>query len=165
MRKIYVFGLLAMMMAGMSSCTQTKVVDSTNWKIVDCNIGYSQWRYTGDEAGSEQHANNYYYAAYNVPDLSKFIFTDGNVQVYMVYTNSYGEEVQRQLPYVNHCETFIKEGSTIKTLYYTETYDFIYGNGWVEFDYRVSDFAYEDSYGTDPDCHPKAMKFRVVMTW
>jgi len=160
MKKGSLLSMLTILMAVMSSCTKTEVVNTTNWQIVDCNIGYSQWRYTGDDGGA-QYDNHYYYAGYNIAQLSNFIFTDGNVQVYLVEKNSNGEEMQRPLPFSRHHETW--KGDT--TLTYTETYDYFYGVGWIEFNYTASDFAYEYSHGTEPACHPDSKQFRVVMTW
>ena len=64
MKKSVLIGVLAIIIAGLSSCEQTKEVvqESQNWKIVDCYIGYSQWRYTGDDTGLK-YDNNYYYVS------------------------------------------------------------------------------------------------------
>jgi len=160
MKKQVFFAFILLAMGCMMSSCKQEVVNNTNWQIVDCNIGYSQWRYTGDEGGA-QYANHYYYAGYNISQLSSFIFTDGNVQAYLIEKNSAGENTQRPLPFSRHHETWVGDQKYV----YTETYDYFYGIGWIEFNYTASDFAYEDSHGTAPDCHPDGKQFRVVLTW
>jgi len=158
---------LVILLTGMSSCTKTEVVNNNNWQIVDCSISYSQWRYLGDDT-RVQYNNNYYYAGYNLSQLTQDIFKDGNVQVYMVEkSKATGEEMQRPLPFTKHFETW--NGDT--TLFHTETYDYFYGVGWIEFNYTASDFAYEDSRGTeyrpgiDEYGNPIDTQFRIVFTW
>lgn len=160
MKKSYLLGVLVLLMAGLSSCEKTTIVESPNWKIVDCNVGRSQWSYTGDESGSLQFANNYFYAGFDLSQLNKTIFNDGNVQVYLVEKNSRGEEMQRPLPFSRHIEEWGEEGNQLT---YTETYDYFYGIGWIEINYTASDFAYEESWGIQ--FRPDSKQFRVVMTW
>jgi len=159
MKKVFYVGW-AFLMAMMCSCTKTEVVNNSNWQIVDCNVGYSQWRYTGDNAGQLQYANNYYYAAYDISQLTSFIFNSGNVQAYLIEKNSYGEETQRPLPFTRHKEEWNEQGDKFT---YTETYDYFYGVGWIEFNYTASDFEYEKSGGIQ--YRPTDKQFRVVMTW
>jgi len=159
-KSILIGSLLCVMGLMMSSCTKTEVVNTANWKIVDCNVGYSQWRYTGDDKGGKQYANNYFYASFDLSQITSFIFTDGNVQVYLVEKNSYGEETQRPLPFTRHKEAWDSLGNCTQ---YTETYDYFYGVGWMEFNYTASDFKYEDFEGLKD--RPEGKNFRVVLTW
>jgi len=161
-KQVFFGGLLVAMSLLMISCEKT-VVNNNNWQIVDCYIGYdynSRWRYTS-ETPEFQYSNHYYFAGCDISQLSSFIFTDGNVQVYLVEKNSQGKEMQRPLPFSRHREIFNDEGE--KTALYTETYDYFYGVGWIEFNYTASDFAYEDSQGVLDQ--PEPQQFRVVMTW
>jgi len=152
----------AFLLVGMSSCTKTQNVYLNNRQIVTCDVGYSQWRYTGDE-GMAQYDNNYYYCAYDVAQLTSAIYKDGSVQVYLVETNSRGEEYKHPLPFSRQKELINEQGEPY--YYFTETYDYLYGNGWVEFNYTASDFAYEKQKGLDPQCRPESKRFEVVLTW
>jgi hypothetical protein len=58
---------------------------------------------------------------------------------------------------VRHYEELLSNG---KWNYFTETVDCMYGVGWVEFNYRASDFAYED----DVNINPTDMDFTIVVT-
>ncbi len=165
MRK-YVMMLVAIVVAmSLSSCKGDKGDPGLgmNWKIIDIPVHSADWQYTYDtDVQRQQMDNNYFYAAYNVPALDDFIFTEGSVHAYVVYSNG-AEDVQRPLPYVTHKEAFV--GDPAVRLFFTETYDFAYGVGWVEFNYRASDFAYEDAIPMDPEMRPTPKKFRLVLNW
>ncbi len=127
--------------------------EGMNWKIVDLNV--SRWDYSGDAYGYKD--NNYYFAKFDVPDLTSFVFTDGNVNGYVILYEG-NEKIQHSLPYVLPIAT--KDGSG-NPYYYTRTVDFVYGVGWVQIEVRESDFAYEG----DDTIVPDAMDFRIVMTY
>jgi len=159
-KEMFFGGLLVVIGFLMSSCEQ-RVVNYTNWQIVDCYVGYNEytkWEYASD-APEYQYSNHYFWNKYSIPQLSSFVFTDGNVQVYLMRKNAYGEETQQPLPFTRHYESFIGDSAA----YYTETYDYLYGVGWIEFNYTASDFKYEDSQG-EMD-RPEPQHFRVVLTW
>ena len=120
-----------------------------NWKIADLDV--TQWDY------SNYKDNNFYFAKFDVPALTSFVFTDGNVNGY-IYMTENGEKIQHSLPYVLHKYETDSQGNPI---YYTETVDFVYGVGWVQIEVRDSDFAYE----TDVQIVPNQMSFRIVMTY
>lgn len=120
-----------------------------NWKIADVSV--TKWDYSGFTD------NNYFYAKFDVPALTSFVFTDGNVQGY-IYMTENGQRIQHSLPYVIHIST---TGSDGQPYYYTRTVDFVYGVGWVQFEVRESDFAYESDVTINPD----PMDFRIVMTY
>lgn len=128
--------------------------EGMNWKIVDLNNVGSQsspWDY------SNYSDNNYYFAKFDVPALTNFVFTDGNVNGYILLTEN-GQTIQHSLPYVLH--KYEKDASG-NPIYYTETVDFVYGVGWVQIEVRDSDFAYEDN----AQIVPNQMSFRIVMTY
>ncbi|MCQ2331148.1 MAG: hypothetical protein MJZ55_04080 [Paludibacteraceae bacterium] len=168
--KKYVFMLAAMVAAmSLTSCKGEKGDPGMNveWKIVDIDVNAGDWIYTQDtDPGRYQWDNNYFYVGYDVPSLTKFIFTDGTVHAYVVYQNGNKEDVQRPLPFSQHKEAFVvdAEGNE-QRIFYTETYDYVYGAGWVEFNYRASDFAYEDGEIMDPATKPTAKSFRLVFNW
>ena len=133
--------------------------EGVNWKVID-DITVDRWDY------STYTDNNYYFAKYDVEDLTDFVFMYGNVQGY-IYTTESGETcsrtakgaVQHALPYVLHISTVDSEGYPYT---YTRTIDFVFGVKWLQFVVRESDFAYE---GQMPAFVPEKMDFRIVMTW
>ena len=125
--------------------------EGTNWKIVDITVAANQWSY------SNFTDNNYFFSKWDVADLTSFVFTDGNVQGY-IYMTENGERIQHALPYVLHVSTTDTDGNPY---YFSRTIDFVYGTGWVQFEYRESDFDYEYNTSFVPD----AMDFRIVMTY
>ena len=127
--------------------------EGVNWKIVDVNV--TQWDYSGD---AYRYAdNNYYFAKFSVPALSSYVFTDGNVQGY-VYMTENGETIQHPLPYTLPIEIIDNQGNPY---FFTRVVDFVYGVGWVQFEVRDSDFAYE----VNDQIAPEKMDFRIVMTY
>lgn len=125
--------------------------EGVNWKIAELDV--TNWDYTGDLPEFKGQGNNYYFAKFDVPALTSYVFTDGNVQVYLVENNK-----QHVLPFVRHQYEFIND-STIN--FFTRTIDAHFGIGWVQVDLRDSDFEYE----VDETIVPGAMLFRVVMTY
>ena len=85
------------------------------------------------------------------------VFDKGEVKAYLVKDrNDLNYARKHALPYVLHKEEYVNG----EWVFYTETIDFTYGIGWVEFNYRVSDFAYE-VVNLPP---PPAMEFDIVVT-
>ena len=120
--------------------------EGMNWKIVDITVLESQWQLTN------LTDNNYYYYTADVPALTAFIFDNGNINAYMVYDYDTDDPKQIVLPYTR---PYNKDGL------YTETIDYAFGVGWVEFMLRASDFKYE----TNPTYKPYERRFRLVLTW
>jgi hypothetical protein len=123
--------------------------EGMNWKIVDLEI--TQWDYSGFAD------NNYFFAKYDVPALTSFVFTDGNVNGYILMTEN-GQQIQHSLPYVLPIEVVDDQGTAY---FYSRTIDFVYGVGFVQIEVRDSDFEYEVNDQLKPD----AMNFRIVMTY
>jgi hypothetical protein len=94
-----------------------------------------------------------------MPEINKEVFNYGEVKAYAVFDrNSLTYARKHLLPYVLHMEESTNTG---EWLYFTETYDFTYGIGWAEFNFRTSDFAYEDNV----NINPPAMEFDIVITY
>ena len=146
MKKILFFALLLCM----ASCT---VVErpSTTMKTITVRVNANDWRYT------DMSNNNYFYVSVDVPEITNLVFEKGEVKAYLVqdrYNNYYARK--NLLPYVLHKEEYVN-GNWV---FFTETVDFTYGIGWVEFNFRASDFAYEENVNINPE----AMEFDIVIT-
>ena len=146
MKKILFFALILCM----ASCTFVEQ-PGTTMKTITVRVKAIDWKY------SELGNNNYFYAGVDVPEITSAVFEKGEVKAYLV-KDRYDYKLARKhaLPYVMHKEG-VFDGNWI---FWTETVDFTYGNGWAEFNFRASDFAYE----VDENINPEAMEFDIVIT-
>lgn len=156
MKKYFLPLFLLLTLVSCNKNYNTTVVGSTQ-EVVSVSIKANDWQYTDNgQSASTQFNNNYFYAVVDMPEITQYIFDNGEVQAYIVYNNGTDDAMQHLLPYVRHYEE--QKDSTWN--FYTETVDCVYGIGWMEFNFRASDFAYEE----DVDINPQAMDFRVVIT-
>ena len=153
MKKILFFVLMCCTLV---SCDYE--VDGARLKTIRVTVNASDWQYTQQDA-SDQFNNNYFYFGVNMPEITEKVFDYGEVKAYAVFDrNSLTYARKHLLPYVLHVE---EPTNTGEWLYFTETYDFTYGIGWAEFNFRTSDFAYEDNV----NINPPAMDFDIVITY
>lgn len=154
MKKILLVFSIALVVVG---CNLTHVdQDSAILKTIKIKVRAKEWLYT-QQGNDDQYNNNYFYAVVNMPEITENVFDYGEVKAYAVFNrNSPTYARKHLLPYVLHVEEPTNTGDW---LYFTETYDFIYGIGWAEFNFRTSDFAYEDNV----NINPPAMEFDVVI--
>lgn len=154
MKKIYLFllPLLALM-----SCGNSYTYNGFSVETYDVHIDASDWQYTDYTADGLPYANNYFFCTVNMPEITSSVFNNGEVQAYIVYDKRTSKASKHILPYVRHYEELLSNGIWN---YYTETVDCMYGIGWVEFNYRASDFAYEDNV----NINPTDMDFTIVVT-
>jgi hypothetical protein len=146
MKKILFFALLLCM----ASCTVVEQ-PSRKTKTITVRVEAANWEY------SDLGNNNYFYVGADVPEITEHVFDKGEVKAYLVKdrNNSYYAR-KHVLPYVMHKEDYINDN----WIFWTETVDFTYGKGWAEFNFRASDFAYEE----DVNINPEAMEFDIVIT-
>ncbi len=154
MKKMLLVFSIALVVVG---CNLTHVdQDSATLKTIKIKVRAKEWLYT-QQGNDDQYNNNYFYAVVNMPEITENVFDYGEVKAYAVFNrNSPTYARKHLLPYVLHVEEPTNTGDW---LYFTETYDFIYGIGWAEFNFRTSDFAYEDNV----NINPPAMEFDVVI--
>lgn len=124
------------------------------WKIIDLKV--DKWQY------SKAANNNYFYADFNVPELTEFIYDYGMVQCYIEYNSGTENRIQQLLPMSRHKEEqIVNAGGEKQWVFYTETIDFDYGIGNVRIYLTQSDFNYE----IDTNWEPDPMLFRLVLLW
>ena len=123
------------------------------WKIIDLKV--DKWQY------SNAANNNYFYADFNVPELTEFIYDYGMVQCYIEYNSGTENRIQQLVPISRHREESVTEGGETKWVFYTETIDYDYGIGNVRIYLTQSDFNYE----IDTPWAPEPMLFRLVLLW
>lgn len=152
MKKFLFFALIVCMTSCIvNSDDPCTCIPGTTSKTITVRVKASDWQY------SDLGNNNYFYAGVDVPEITEHVFNRGEVKAYLVKdrNNSYYAR-KHVLPYVMHKEDYIN-GNWV---FYTETVDFTYGIGWAEFNFRASDFAYEESL----DINPEEMEFDIVIT-
>lgn len=123
------------------------------WKIIDLKV--DKWQH------SNAANNNYFYADFNVPELTEFIYDYGMTQCYIEYNSGTEDRIQQLLPISRHREESVTEGGETKWVFYTETIDYDYGIGNVRIYLTQSDFNYE----IDTTWEPEPMLFRLVLLW
>ena len=154
MKKFY---LLLLPLLALMSCGNSYTYNGFSVETYDVHIDAKDWQYTDYVANGMPYANNYFYCTINMPEITSSVFNNGEVQAYIVYDKRTSQASKHILPYVRHYEEQLTNGNWN---YYTETVDCMYGIGWVEFNYRASDFAYED----DVNINPTNMDFTIVIT-
>ena len=148
MKKILLLGIVLL---GMASCTFNSTSVGSTSKTITVKVGTYDWKLTNE------NNNNYYYCGLDLSSITGNVFDNGEVKAYLVKDrNDLNYARKHALPYVLHKEEYVNG----EWVFYTETIDFTYGIGWVEFNYRVSDFAYE-VVNLPP---PPAMEFDIVVT-
>lgn len=149
MKKIFV---LLLPLLALMSCGNTYIYDGFTVESYDLHVDATDWQYTNTVA------NNYFYCVVDIPEISSSVFDKGEVNVYRVFKKNTRDEFKHILPDVLHCKEIIDN----QTFLYTTTVDCIYGIGWLELDYRASDFAYE--FGNPMNFAPNTMDFTIVIT-
>lgn len=150
--------LLFTVMLMIVGCNTTVVKDGVTLKTVSVKVNANEWKYT-QQSATDQFNNNYFFAFVDMPEITAEVFDYGEVKAYLVYDRLSTYYARKHLlPYVLHKE---EQTTTGNWLYYTQTIDFTYGIGWAEFNFRTSDFAYEDNL----NINPPAMEFDIVITY
>ena len=65
------------------------------WKIIDLKV--DKWQYS-----NAANNNNYFYADFNVPELTEFIYDYGMTQCYIEYNSGTEDHIQQLLPITRH---------------------------------------------------------------
>ena len=145
MKKILFLFISSIILAGCN----TTIVSNLEMETIDVNVRANDWQYT------HMSDNNYFRCVVEMPEITSKVFDQGEVKVYRKFYDKQNNDFFKHiLPDVCH----VKENQFL----YTITVDYIYGVGWLEFNYRVSDFVYDE--GNYMDFAPEAMTFSIVVT-
>lgn len=163
MQKIFTFVMFTAML--LASCTgpvgpagrdgKDGKDGSVNFNIIDLEVRSNQWQYAGLDN------NNYFFAEFEMPEITKHIYDNGVVQVYREYGTGRLDAVQLLLPNTRHKEYSYEQDGNTYWGFYSETTDYEYGVGLLNVFFTVSDFDYE----IDTAFAPEDMHFRVVLMW
>lgn len=135
----------------LASCGNTYYVDGAKLETVPLRIEAHEWQY------SNQDNNNYFYAEFMMPEISREVFDKGEVKVYLVTNKSTASAQKNPLPYSLHAEEYNGK----EWIFYTQTIDYAYGVKWLRIYFSMSDFEYE----VNESINPPAMDFDVVITY
>ena len=126
-------------------------------EVIKVVVDAADWKYT-QVSTNDQFNNNFFYAGVDMPEITQEVFEKGEVKAYLVQDrHSMSKARKHILPYVLHVEELVNN----QWIFYTQTIDFTYGIGWAEFNFRMSDFAYEE----DVTINPLGMEFDIVITY
>jgi hypothetical protein len=122
------------------SCSEPATSDLTTKQVYSFRVKATDWIEKADNAG----LNKFYSASFSINGLNSYIYDEGSVTTYMVYSN-----YQQVLPYTRHYENFN-------------------GQKWsrtIDFDFSVKNIVFyvtNSDFDKDP---PEEMYFRVVLMW
>ncbi len=157
-RLFYLF--LAAIALGLTSChTYTDECNSnthvhTQRVILDLQINPNDWSYSG------VNNSNYFYATFNIEQLTKEVYDNGVVSVYREYDYGTDQATQTELPLTRYYE-YLSDSISNQWSFFCEHIDYEYNIGTITIYYIVSDFNYEiDEYFV-----PDEMHFRASLVW
>lgn len=125
-----------------------------NSKIIDLDIKQNEWGY------SNVGNNNYFFATFNVPELTADIYDNGIIKVYREWGTGTKDATQAELPFTRYQEYLADELNNTWG-FYSEHVDYDFLVGALNIYYTASDFDYE----LNESFVPEAMHFRVIMMW
>ena len=158
MKKYLLFGLLALMGLGMTSCSNTcdckhepVIPCQFNKKTIDLVAQMGDWAFDTDV--------NMYYCHFDIPELTQSVYDYAEVSVNREYYSGTAKAYQVALPETTYLTANIDDGNGSTTPYfYQQHLDYAYGVGFVEIFCTISDYYYEDFT-------PDAMVFRMQLTY
>lgn len=151
--------LLVMLLVG-SSCSDDPVQEfnETQWKVVYIEVKASEWIWDEGYGG--------YIAEKSLPELTKFIYTDG-LQVASVFIGTEGvDELQKPLPYIHTYSLEDDQGNPLLD----ENDDLITFTETISCDFQVSPSSSVGFYiqGSDLKMDEYSLynyTFRIVLMW
>ncbi|MBR1630855.1 MAG: hypothetical protein IJ680_03285 [Paludibacteraceae bacterium] len=116
--------------------------------VYDYYVSSSEWLKTN------QSDNNYWYADFDIPELTSDIYNNGVVQIYREYDTGTADASQVLLPATRHYE-YLQDEATNTWGIYSETTDYEYWVGRFSVYVTPNDFNF--------DLAPDDMQLRVVL--
>lgn len=131
MKKILLISSLLVLLVSCERTTYVERPTNLNREIIGIKIYSRDWKYTNDSQ------NNYYYAVVAIPEITKYVYDNGMISMYVEYLYKDGTTALSPLPNVMHKE--YKDNNVWKT--YTQTINYEYSVGEVVITLTYSDFA------------------------
>ena len=105
---------------------------------------------------------NVFYCHFDVPDITWDVYHYAEVSVNREYNSDTENAYQVALPETSYKVEYGTDengNETGEIFYYAQHVDYIYGKGFVEVYYTISDYFYPT------DFKPEAMRFRLQITY
>lgn len=160
MKKTLFCGILvAIFGLGLTSCT----VDNSRYTECSCDVYNETLRITKWTEAYDEEDNPYYYAIFDVPQISDYIYSKGSVQLWRVFNYGYKDTYQRAMPYCEHhfYEYLDKSDPANPVLVsgiYTQTVTYEYGFDSKGYPY-ICIFLYNNDFAYDGT--PEEMFFHL----
>ena len=160
--KKYLFISLLAGMACMSSCTYPTYVTEEivgeeckfNKKTVELAVTRNLWDF--------DQSTGQFFCHFDVPEITEKVYLYGEVSINREYNSGKKNAYQVALPETSYKveEEYDEEtGELINTFYYAQHIDYVYGIGFVEIFYTISDYYYPEGES------PEAMLFKLQLTY
>ncbi len=133
MKKILLISSLLILLVSCENTTYVERPTDLSRKIIDIKIPSGDWKYTNNSK------DNFYYAVVSIPEITKYVYDNGIVAMYVEYLYTDGTHALSPLPNVMHKE--YNDNGVWKT--YTQTINYEYSVGEVVITLTYSDFAKE----------------------
>lgn len=133
MKKILLISSLLILLVSCENTTYVERTTDLSRKIIDIEIRSGDWKYTNNSK------DNFYYAVVSIPEITKDVYDNGIVAMYVEYLYTDGTHALSPLPNVMHKE--YNDNGVWKT--YTQTINYEYSVGEVVITLTYSDFAKE----------------------
>ncbi len=146
MKKILLISSLLILLVSCENTTYVERATDLSRKIIDIEIRSGDWKYTNNSK------DNFYYAVVSIPEITKDVYDNGIVAMYVEYLYTDGTRALSPLPNVIHKE--YNDNGVWQT--YTQTINYEYSVGEVVITLTYSDFV----KGQPGDYH-----FLLKMLW
>ncbi|MBQ3998294.1 MAG: hypothetical protein II644_03025 [Paludibacteraceae bacterium] len=151
MKKSIIICLLACISLGFTGCIMNSSSSDVDCKFhkktIDLVCNQNEWLYNSN--------SNSYYCHFTVDQLTRDVYNYGEVSVSREYNSGSSNAYQVALPET----TYMVENDGTNTFYYAQHVDYLYGVGYIEVYYTVSDYFYPANFT------PGAMVFRAQLTY
>jgi len=150
MRKYVLLSLLALMLAGMTSCEKNEGPQMQ--KSIYLTVNQDEWQY--DKTLGQ------FYAHFTLPDITAKAYDYGNYSLYRVYKMHTPDEYQVALPETVYLVEMMTDTITGEEYeyYYQQHVNYRIGIGYVELQVTNSDYWYSEE-------NPERMDFHLQLVY
>lgn len=148
MKKVSFLSLLLVVLLGFTSCNQQEQQPCKFHKqTIDLVVAQQDWQF---DSQTQQ-----FFCHFDIDELTADMYNYSEVSVSHEYNSGTKNAYQVALPETS----YMVEQDGTNTFYYQQHIDYIYGIGYIEIFYTVSDFFYADGW------KPDGMLFRMQLTY
>ena len=142
-----------------SSCTTEKKQEPQepqqpckfNKQTIDIVVNSNDWKF-------DNQTGQFFYHQ-DIEELTSNVYNYAEVSVSREYNSKTANAYQVALPETSYHIEYVEEDGETYSVYYQQHVDYIYGVGWIEIFFTISDFYYPS------DFIPESMIFRMQLTY